>query len=400
MPRKKPAPPKPERRTRGTGSISVNPRTGIIRARLPKTVDPDRTAREFRPGQMTEAIAWLDAAICPQPASAPAATMTLGTWAGIWWQDHVEGVRPPNTARTYLYYLSFLESQYAVLLPDLRTTALQRIVGGLVGRVAASTIEAAVGAWRRCLDAAIEDDHLTKNPANRITLPTVPKKSQAAVRYVTSEDVARLWPAIRGQRFEAAFALILGCGLRISEILGLPWDHVDFLNRRIWVQWQFTNGHWRYSPKGYNPHWVPMPEDVAQPLLALRDDQPDGYSLVMQSPWRGKYARREGSPRPWSRGVVARDLAALITSVGLDAFTPHAGRHGLATVLMNAGVPPAVIAERLGNTPAMVLNVYGHATPGGHARADEAVARYLNGTPPETVSGPESDDRGGVGATG
>lgn len=394
MPRRPASPPKLQRRRRGSGSVSVAA-DGTIRARLPARIDPRRRAREFPPGHLADAGAWLDNSLRPR-AAPPAATQatTLGDWAGIWWETYVQPIHPPNTSKWYLYALQQLAALYGTPVDAVRPSALQGAVGALTARVDAATVQGIVGVWRRCLDAAIEDELLARNPAKRLSVPRVTKRPPA--RYVTALELDVLWPAIRGHRFEAAFAVVFGCGLRIAEILGLHWEHVDFVNRRIWVQHQFTNGHWRDLPKGRNPHWAPMPEQVAGPLLRHRDAQPPGCLLVMQSPHRGKVGRREQKPRPWSRHAVADDLAVLVARVGLDALTPHSGRHGLATHLMEHGVPAPVIAERLGNSPLVVVQTYGHATPGGRQRADKLVDAYLEGS----VSEHESDATGDIRATG
>lgn len=375
MPRRRP-PPKPKRRPRGTGSLSVAS-DGTIRARLPSAINKRRTAREFRPGQLAEATAWLDSFVFPQILSAVPETVTLHWWINTWWETYVEPIRPPNTSKWYRYALRQLQPLYETLLPDLRPSALQGVVGTLVGRVDAATVQGVVGVWRRCLEAAIDDEHLTRNPAKRLTVPKATKRPPA--RHVTADEIAVLWPAIRGKRFEAAYAIILGCGLRIGEVLGLHWRHVDFDARRIWVETQFTNGHWRPLPKAANPHHVPMPPAVMAALMRHQKTQPEGSTLVMQSPHRGKLTKRERAPRPWSRNAVAADLAEIVKALGLDGLTPHAGRHGLATHLMEHGVSPPVIAERLGNSPGVVLSTYGHATPGGRKQADELVDTYLLG---------------------
>lgn len=370
------------------GSISVDQQTGTIRARPPATIDPKRTAREFRPGEMAQAVAYLDDLLSPVAPGAPP-DKTVEEWAVAWWQTYVDGVRVPNTAATYLSHLRHLETVYAALLPTVRTIDLQAIVKRLNGHLAPATIDAIAGVWRRCFDAAVEDGLIARNPAKRLTLPDVPPKRPA--RHVTADEVAALWPAIDGDRFEVAFALMLGCGLRIGEILGLHREHVDLVNRRAWIQHQFTNGHWRPLPKGKNPHWIPLPERVAGILARHLETLPDEYILVMQAPYQGKIARRDGKVRPWSRRTIADALDAIIADLGLEKATPHASRHGLATMLMDGGISPPVIAERLGNTPAVVLNTYGHATPEGRERAGKMIDAYLSG---EGVSGTESDDLG------
>lgn len=391
MPRPRKPPPKAPRRKRRTGSISVSA-DGTIRARPPATIDKRRTAREFRPGEMAQAVAYLDALLAPpEPEAAPSKTVEV--WAGEWWETYIEGVRVPNTAATYLSHLRHLAPVYAALLPALKTIELQAIVRNLTGELAPATVESIVGVWRRCFDAAVEDGLIARNPAKRLTVPDVPPKPPA--RHVTADEVAALWPAIRGRRFEIAFALMLGCGLRIGEILGLYREHVDLVNRRAWIQHQFTNGHWRDLPKAKNPHWIPLPERVAGIMARHLASLPDEYVLVMQAPYQGRLAKRDGRVRPWSRRTVADALDAVIAELGLEKATPHAGRHGLASHLMEGGISPPVIAERLGNTPSMILNTYGHATPEGRDRAGKMIEAYLSG---DGVSGTQDEAEGDVGA--
>lgn len=369
MPRKK----KPERRQRGTGSISVDKRTGVIRARVTIDGEDRRRSKKFRPGMLAEAEAWIAAHLDPAPV---VTIVSLRDWAGSWWWTYVEPIRPPNTAKWYLYALRKLARLYGLPLADIRPSALQGVVGALSGRLDAASVQGIVGVWRRCLAAAVEDGLIARNPASRLTLPKVTRRQPA--RYLTPDEVAQLWPAIRGRRFEGGFAIMLGCGLRIGEVLGLAWESIDFEHHRIWVQRQYTNGHWRDLPKGHNPHWVPMPEDVELALRRHRLRQPPGSVLVMQSPHRG-YRKKSGDPLPWSAQVIRAELREIIDELEIDDFTPHASRHGLATHLMSKGVSAAVIAERLGNTPAVVLNTYSHATPGGRSQADELVDEYLGG---------------------
>jgi integrase len=373
-PRKKP--PRPARRSRGSGSLSVAA-DGTIRARLPARIDPKRPAREFRPGQLAEAQAWLDARTAP-PAAMPVATLTLVQWAGLWHARYVAPVSAPNTARHYLYLLQQLEPLYGLPVAEIRPSALQGAVAALAARVGAATAQQAAGVWRRMFEAAVDDELIARNPAKRLVLPKSAPRS--ARRHVTPKEAAALRAAIVGHRFEAAYALLLGCGLRIGEVLGLSWANVDLHGRRAWIQRQWTNGAWRELPKGRNPHWIRLPPAVVSALIRHRNQQPEGATLVMQSPYRRK---KTGDQQPWSAFVVATDLHELVRGLGLDDLTPHAARHGLASALLDGGASPAEIADRLGHSdPAITLRSYVHGSQDGAARADALIDAYLSGGEP------------------
>lgn len=387
MPRRpKPKWPALPKRPYNGGSLSRDPLTGIIRARLPKRISPTRRSQEFAPDQGAAASAWLDAEIA-SVGEVVVAALTLRQWAGKWWSVYVEPIHPPNTARWYLYALRKLEEHYELLMPDVRTSHLQAVVGQLNKTVDPATIKGIVSVWRRCFEAAVDDEIVLRNVAKRVTAPKSAKKATGERRYATPAEVAKLWPRIRGERFEAAYALMLGCGLRIGEILGLHWEHVDFANKRAWVQHQFTNGHWRPLPKGSNPHWVPLPSGVLDALKRHRLQQPAGCTLVMQSLFdRPQKRRRFEGPRPWSRTIVVADLAKLLAELKIDHMTPHAGRHGLASYWLDRGIAPSVVAERLGHSNAGVtLAFYAHGSEEGMKRASDLVDDLLTGSDSDDV---------------
>lgn len=384
MPRK-PKPKPRQRRPYGGGSISVAA-DGAIRARTAPDADGRRRSRTFRPGQQAAAEAWLLAVAAPAQPVEAAAPVTLGDWRAFWLDTYVRPFAPPNTVHKYAWALDKLAALDAVPLDQLRPSTIQTAVATL--GIAPAGVQAVVGVWRRCLEAAVDDELIARNPARRVAVPRAPKRPPA--RHVTAEEVAALRAAIVGHRFEAAYALALGCGLRIGEILGLHWEHVDAERGRIWVQWQWTNSHWRDTPKSGAPHWVPMPPFVRSALLRHRRQQPPGAVLVLESPHPRRKTNRDGKPRPWSRETVAAELAQIVASLKLPHLTNHAARHGLSSALLDGGASPAVIAERLGNTPAVVLQAYAHATREGRRLADDLTAAYLGEDGPARVSDAET----------
>lgn len=369
---------KPARRPRGSGTVTTL-RDGRIRARLPAAVDPKRTAREFPAGRRDLAEAWLLAMLQPQDEAPPAA-ISLGDWAGIWYDTYVVPIRPETTARTTLYALRKLEPLFRTAVTEVRPSALQAVVGQLAASISPVSIAAVVGVWRRCLEAAVDDGLIARNPAKRLTLPPAPPKP--ARRFVTPSEARAILAASVGHRFEAAYALLIGCGLRIGEVLGLSWEHVDLARRRAWIGPQWTESRWRPLPKNREGRWIALPPVVVAALIRHRDRQPPGCVLVMESPHAanvGRGKRKRGhEARPWSRGQVSDDLKKLVAELGLDAMSPHSARRGLASALLESGVNPAVIADLLGHKDAnTTLKHYTLPSDDGRRRADKKVDEYL-----------------------
>ena len=77
---------------------------------------------------------------------------------------------------------------------------------------------------------------------------------------------------------------------------------------------------------------------------------------------------------------ISRAFRSLLFRTGLPRVRFHDLRHTCATLLLEAGVNPRVVAERLGHTtPALVLNVYGHVTERMQEQATAVLDQVMGG---------------------
>lgn len=388
MPRPRKAPPKPARRAWHSGTISTL-RDGRIRARLPAAADPKRTAREFPAGRRDLAEQWLAAMLAPASAAPEqAATVTLGDWAGVWYETYVVPLRSPTSCRYYRYSLRHLAPLFDAPIAEVRQSSLQGIVGTLAATLTPATVRAVVGVWQRCLDAAVDDDLIARNPAKRLLLPKHgPKPTQ---RRLTQDEARAILAASVGHRYEAAYALLIGCGLRMGEVLALRWSDIDLANRRAWICRQYTDGLLLEQLKGRNPHHVALPPLVVAALIRHRDRQPPGNVLVFQTPWRSKLkSRPKGEPWPLDRKSIVTDLGKLLRELGIEHATPHAARRGLASALIEGGASPAAVASRLGHAdPSITLRAYTVSDTDAAQKADRLTDEYLGGGFPDGFPDP------------
>ena len=68
----------------------------------------------------------------------------------------------------------------------------------------------------------------------------------------------------------------------------------------------------------------------------------------------------------------------MVTMVGLPKLTIHGLRHTHATILMEKGVSPKVVSERLGHaSPAITIDIYSHVLPDMQEKAALAIDAAL-----------------------
>ena len=84
--------------------------------------------------------------------------------------------------------------------------------------------------------------------------------------------------------------------------------------------------------------------------------------------------------RPYNPERFSREFDRRLHRFGLDRIRLHDLRHTWATLALQAGVHPKVVAERLGHsTIAVTLNTYSHVTAGMQTDAAERVAGLIFG---------------------
>ncbi len=143
-------------------------------------------------------------------------------------------------------------------------------------------------------------------------------------------------------RDAAVVSLMYGCGLRISEALGLT--PADFCNQQT--------KSIRVTGKGNKTRIVPILAVVTQAVFDYMELCP--WHLQQEEPlFRGK---KGGVLQP---AVLQRAIRQLRGALGLpDTATPHALRHSFATHLLGSGGDLRTIQELLGHASLSTTQIY------------------------------------------
>ncbi len=168
-----------------------------------------------------------------------------------------------------------------------------------------------------------------------------PLAAQDALRVVAAGEqlVEEPWIAARNA---AVLTLLYGCGLRISEALGLGGGELA----------SPRDGVLRVTGKGGKTRIVPVLPAALEAVAAYRRLCP--YHLAVDRPlFRGA---RGG---PLAPAVLQRDMRRLRSALGLpDTATPHALRHSFATHLLGRGGDLRAIQELLGHSSLSTTQIY------------------------------------------
>jgi len=173
------------------------------------------------------------------------------------------------------------------------------------------------------------------------------------IKYLSKEDIERLFSCIKNPRDKALFGLTYLYGLRISETLSLKLSHVDLENKRILIQ-RVKGGIGGERPL------LQTAEKLIRKYLKKRLDTGDAL-----------FTSRQGNLK---RQRIQQLFRGYIQKAGLDPkFTVHSLRHSIATHLLDAGEGIEFVRDHLGHKNIQNTMIYAQLTD----RRREEVYRRL-----------------------
>jgi len=185
-----------------------------------------------------------------------------------------------------------------------------------------------------------------------ITIRT-PKQDKRLPKFMSEEQMAKLLQTpkdgdVLGARDKSMLECMYSTGIRVSELVGLNMEDVDFTGLVI-----------RVRGKGRKERLAPMGQSAVaaiQKYLAMRggvvkDALPVGALFV------NKHGQR------LSTRSVRRKLDKYLIEAGLDPdISPHTLRHSFATHMLNHGADLRSVQELLGHQSLSTTQIYTHLT--------------------------------------
>lgn len=212
-----------------------------------------------------------------------------------------------------------------------------------------------------------------------------PAAKRSIARYWTPEQARQFLGMMEGDRTYPVWAVLLGAGLRIGELVWLRWDNISLTDRHVRiVEFASTLGYELVPSAGKSRDAV-RTVDLDDGLVAVlrlqrklqsaEQVQAVGYlatEYVFSKPTGGAYHPQ----------TLSKMLARLACEMGLPRLTAHGLRHTSATLMLANGVPPKVAAERLGHADATLFtNLYSHVVPTMQREAADRIGAALFAPP-------------------
>jgi len=181
---------------------------------------------------------------------------------------------------------------------------------------------------------------------------STPKQEKPLPAFLSVDDVFLLLGGIQGDglltiRDRAVLETLYSTGVRVSELVGVDWNDVDF-----------QLGIIRVVGKGSKERIVPIGEVALKALRNYGDEQAIKWGRAAKGETPVFLNHRGGRITTRSVGrVVEKYLKAAGIAVRMG---PHGLRHSFATHLLNGGADLRVIQELLGHASLSTTQRYTH----------------------------------------
>ncbi len=187
-------------------------------------------------------------------------------------------------------------------------------------------------------------------------------KENKIERYLSDEEIATLGTvlndAVQNDLADAtsvnAIKLLMFSGCRLSEVLTLKWDHVDFQRRCLRLSDSKTGAKTVYLPEIALTLLSELPRELYSDYV-FAGPGVEGHIIDLRKPWH-----------------------RIRAEAGLDDVRLHDLRHSFASIAAGEGMSLHIIGKLLGHTQAITTQRYAHLAANPMQEAAEKIGSRLS----------------------
>ena len=251
-----------------------------------------------------------------------------------------------NTIKSYFYDLKRFDLYFKGNVLDLSYDELQRYLSS-VKDLKARSLAHHITVLTSFYNFLVDEKIITNNPCENIINTKIPKKLPI---YLTEDEINKLLDIPLHNEYDyrnkAMLELLYATGLRISELINLKVNDVDFDECIV-----------RVFGKGKKERIVPI-ADVALKYLFIYLNK---YRAIILGSSLSDYMFISNSKKNISRQAFFKILKKEANRSGTEKIvSPHVLRHSFATHLLSHGANLRVIQELLGHEDISTTEIYAH----------------------------------------
>ncbi len=213
-----------------------------------------------------------------------------------------------------------------------------------------STVARKLATLRSFYKFLVRTERVSSNP---VTVVRTPKQEKKLPKFLDYEEIKRLLDAPPvdnwlGARDRAILETLYSTGIRVSELVGLNMDDVDFLSEVVHIR-----------GKGKKERLTPIGSSALRAIQHYMEYRNKRAQSNSNFDARVLFVNKHG--RRLSTRSVRRKMDKYLKMAGLDpSISPHTLRHSFATHMLNNGADLRSVQELLGHQSISTTQVYTH----------------------------------------
>ena len=311
------------------------------------------------------------------PMKIKAEALTLGYFVEAYWRPYLDRNNvKPSTRRSYESALEchVLPGLGNLQLVDVAPLHIEEVLQASLKRgLAPKTVRNLVGLLQGIFSLAADDDLIAKSPIRDKHKPAVLRRDKPVW---TAKQLKAIVEAVPGQ-YRPLFVCIMLTGIRLGELLGLQWKHVDFQGRKLRIEQSFWRGQLVTPKTPGSVGKVPFGDVLAAVLSGHMKNS------CYVGPNDFVFLKPDGSR--FDPDVLRRDvLYPTLDRLGIPRDSRSAGfhtfRHSAATIL-NEQTGNLKLAQRFlrHSNLSTTADIYTHTSPEAELEAAHALERAIYG---------------------
>jgi integrase/recombinase XerD len=247
-------------------------------------------------------------------------------------------------------------------------------------KMTSSTISRKISSIREFYKFLQSESIVNENPAGRLCSP---KKGKHLPSFLTSKEIEKLYDVDDSKtkfeivRMRTMIKLMYSTGMRVSELVALPEDAVNYDLQQILI----------YG-KGCKERFVPVSKEVIKDILFYTEMR---KSFIGKGKNKWLFPSTRSLTGHMTRGGFFKSLKTIAVKAGIspDRVHPHILRHSFATRLVNKNVDLRSIQKMLGHENVSTTEIYTHITT--QKLADEVRKHHPLVQQAEKIHGDENE---------
>lgn len=261
-----------------------------------------------------------------------------------------------NTIMSYRYDLEQFEEICKCSFTDAKSQDIAEYISELNKRgYATRTVARKISTLRDFYKFLYSEKEISYNPMAHISLP---KAEKPLPKFLTVSEMDDLIQAIgngnssRAIRMRAMVKLMYACGLRVSELVGLPENCINFDKKQIIVR-----------GKGSKERIIPVAKEAINALSEYLDCRYKFIRGGRKSIWL--FPSKTSKLGHITKDAFYKEIKELAVLAGIEPsrVSPHVLRHSFATHLLHGGADLRSVQKMLGHADIATTEIYTHIMP-------------------------------------